>query len=114
MTDYRPMDDDSAPARLARQDHVCDRFEAAWKAGQWPCLERYLSTLPPSEQPELLGELLGLELMYRYQNGEKPELEEYHRRFPTYGELVDTVVREVWETTPRESQPALQPFEQGI
>ena len=62
MSDYLSNGEYSAPARLARQDNVCDRFEAAWKAGQRPPLERFLGKLPPSEQPELLRELLALEL----------------------------------------------------
>src|SRR5438552_11174305 len=101
MSDYPAMGNDSAPARLARQDSVCDRFEAAWQAGRRPPLEAYLGKLPPSEQPELLRELLALELAYRHQNGEKPELEEYRRRFLPHGELIDTVFNEVKQATPR-------------
>src|SRR5438128_4874555 len=114
MSDYPSVGNGSAPARLARQDSVCDRFEAAWQTGRRPRLERYLAKVPPSEQLELLRELLALELSYRYQNGEQPKLEEYQRRFPPHGEVIDTVFSEVRQATPRESKTALRPSELGI
>src|SRR6266852_1747874 len=114
MNDHPPNGNDSAPARLARQDSICDRFEAAWKAGQQPPLEGSLGKLPAAEQPELLRELLALELSYRYQNGEQPELEEYRRRFPPHGEVIDTVFSEMKQATPRESWTALRTFEPRI
>jgi serine/threonine-protein kinase len=82
MSDYLPKGKDSAPARLERQDQVCDRFETAWKAGRRPRLERYLDKVSPAEQRELLRELLALELVYRSQSGEQLDPEEYRRRFP--------------------------------
>src|SRR5262245_1377081 len=105
------MRNDSVPARLARQDNVCDRFEAAWRAGRRPRLENYLDTMSSAEQPQLLHELLMLELWYRYQNGEQPDPEEYRQRFPPHAELVDTVFSEVDQSTPRESRTGPRPLE---
>jgi hypothetical protein len=47
----------SPPAQRARRlDRLCDHFEAAWKAGRRPRLERYLSKVSPAAQPNLLRE----------------------------------------------------------
>src|SRR5690348_12819791 len=95
MRHFPPLDKHVSPARLARRvDSLCDRFEAAWKKGRRPKLECYLAHVPPAAQPELLRELLMLELEYRPQTGQKPEVEEYHGRFPEHRELIDTVFRE--------------------
>src|SRR2546421_2694093 len=114
MSDFPLVRHASAPARLARQDGVCDRFEAAWKAGRKPRLEAYLIEVPSPEQWELLRELLALELLYRHENGEKPELDEYRQRFPPHGELIETAFSEARQVTPKGSQPANQPFEPSL
>jgi tetratricopeptide (TPR) repeat protein len=64
-------------------DAVCDRFEAAWKAGQRPRLEDYLAAVPESRRLALLRELLLLEVHHRRRLGETPRLDDYWTRFPT-------------------------------
>jgi WD40 repeat protein/serine/threonine protein kinase len=77
---------------LARQvDQVCDRFEAAWKAGQRPRIEDYLGNLHEPEHPDLLRGLLVLELAYRRQAGERPTPGAYRARFPEHTELIDSL-----------------------
>jgi serine/threonine-protein kinase len=54
-------------------DHVCDCFEAAWKAwqsGEPPRIADFLGTAREPERPVLLGELIQLELHYRNERGE--------------------------------------------
>jgi tetratricopeptide (TPR) repeat protein len=63
-------------------DHACDRFEAAWKAGQRPRIEDYLALAPELERPALLHELLWLEAAYRRQAGDSLRAEEFLARFP--------------------------------
>ncbi|HUY88267.1 MAG TPA: serine/threonine-protein kinase [Pirellulales bacterium] len=46
-------------------DAVCERFEASWKRGEFPCLEDCLELAPASERHELLFELLAIEGHYR-------------------------------------------------
>src|SRR5712692_10110628 len=57
-----------ASARLS-MDAVCDRFEAAWKAGQQPRIEDFLDAAPAADRPRLLRELLALELGHRSRLG---------------------------------------------
>ncbi len=82
-----PQTDGSAAppeASLTRLgDAACDRFEAAWRAGQRPRLEEYLAAVPEPQRPALLRELLLLEIDYRRLAGERPTPEEYLARFPT-------------------------------
>jgi WD40 repeat protein len=65
-----------------RGDEACDRFEAAWKAGQRPRLEDHLAPVPDAERPALLRELLLLEIDYRRLAGEQPSVDGLLARFP--------------------------------
>jgi hypothetical protein len=44
-----------------RIDEVCDRFEAAWRAGQAPRIDDYLDQTQELDRPALRDELLALE-----------------------------------------------------
>jgi serine/threonine protein kinase len=74
-----------------RVDQVCLCFEAAYKAGQQPRLEDYLSETPQPERWVLLRELLKVELAYRRRSGDQPAPEEYESRFPDCAELIHSV-----------------------
>jgi serine/threonine protein kinase len=78
-------------SRAERVDEACDRFEGAWRAGQRPRIEEYLAAAPEPERPELLRQLLALEVELRSEEGENPTPEEYQRRFPGHAELIEAV-----------------------
>ena len=62
MSDADRVGDDPLPPTFAeRVDAACDRFEAAWKAGERPRIEEHLDGAAESERPALLGELLALQ-----------------------------------------------------
>jgi serine/threonine-protein kinase len=63
-------------------DEVCDRFEAAWKAGQRPRIEDYVEESPAPARAALLREIIPLDIEYRKRQGETPTTEEYLDRFP--------------------------------
>ena len=63
-------------------DRLCDRFEAAWAAGEQPRIEAYLAEADEAGRPALLRELLATELAIRRSTGERPDLEDYRARFP--------------------------------
>jgi tRNA A-37 threonylcarbamoyl transferase component Bud32 len=67
---------------VRRLEQACDRFEAAWKAGERPRLEDHLAAVPEPERPALLRELIPLEVDYRRLAGEQPAAEEFLARFP--------------------------------
>jgi WD40 repeat protein/serine/threonine protein kinase len=72
----------TVPAAVTRHvDQVCDRFEAACKAGQRPRIEDYLGATPELERPVLLRELLKVEVAYRQRAGENPRPDDYRQRF---------------------------------
>src|SRR5262249_39958757 len=58
-------------------------FEAAWAAGQRPDPGACLAGVPEPDHPELLRELILLEVFYRRRAGETPQPSEYTARFPT-------------------------------
>ena len=81
--------------RIARDvDEACDRFEAAWRAGDRPLIEDFLGGTTHSDRPVLLRHLLGLELDYRGGLGESPGPSEYRRRFPGHEGLIESVFAE--------------------
>jgi predicted ATPase len=61
---------------------LCDRFEAAWKAGGRPRLEDYLAGTPDGERAAVAWDLLRVETHYRRQAGEQPRLADYQDRLP--------------------------------
>ncbi len=92
MSGTDPGDDPSLPlSEIERVVATCDRFEAAWRAGQRPRAEDYLGGLPDPDRPALLRELLAMELVYRRLSGEVLEEEEFRRRFPGHDAVVDSV-----------------------
>ncbi|MGA2255237.1 MAG: bifunctional serine/threonine-protein kinase/formylglycine-generating enzyme family protein [Thermoguttaceae bacterium] len=68
--------------QVERVDRVCDQFEAAWKAGSRPRIDDFLAQVSPAAWPDLLRELLVLDLDYRRRLGESPTLEEYRMQYP--------------------------------
>jgi serine/threonine protein kinase len=89
------MNPESSPLSLEKRvDDACDRFEAAWRAGQRPRLEEYLADVPRPDQPALLRALLLLKIEFRSEEGDKPTSEEYEQRFPDHLELIKAVFAE--------------------
>src|SRR4051794_33373163 len=83
--DRPPEGNDPAAERI---DVLCDRFEAAWRSGPRPTIEATLASAPRVEPPELLRELLALEIELRRREGERPQTSEYLARFPRHRDLV--------------------------
>jgi serine/threonine-protein kinase len=69
-------------SQARRADRNCIRFEAAWKTGSRPKINEFLVDIPPAEWPDLLRELLILDLQYRRKLGESPTLEDYRAQYP--------------------------------
>src|SRR5262245_23378238 len=82
-----------SPTLVQRVDEVCDRFEAAWKAGQQPHLEDYLGDTPEPGRWVLLAELGVVVLQYRRLDGQTPALPEFQRRFPDHAERIGALFR---------------------
>jgi serine/threonine protein kinase/formylglycine-generating enzyme required for sulfatase activity len=74
-----------------RIDATCDRFEAAWTAGDATSIEGFLAGASGPSRMVLLRELLELELEFRVGVGEIPTVEEYHARFAEEAGLVDEI-----------------------
>jgi eukaryotic-like serine/threonine-protein kinase len=72
-------------------DQACDRFETAWRAGDWPCIEGYLDAVGEPCRMALLHELIKLELELRLKVGELPTAEEYRLRFPDRARAIDEI-----------------------
>jgi tetratricopeptide (TPR) repeat protein/predicted Ser/Thr protein kinase len=95
MNDLSRSEDPSLPPSLVeRIDEICDGFEAAWKAGQPPRIEDYLTNLPDAEMTVLLRQLLLLDVDYRGQQDEFPRPEDYLERFPGCADIVESVFDE--------------------
>lgn len=75
--------------RFARElDAICDRFEHAWQSGEVPSIANTLEGVPIDQQRELLGELVAIDLEYRWRSSgrHRPlELSEYLEQWPALG-----------------------------
>src|SRR5262249_54670785 len=76
-----------------RVDEVCDRFEAAWRAGRKPRIEEYVITAPQPERAALLRQLLSLEVELRRQCGEASAAAQYTPRFPAHAAIIADLFR---------------------
>jgi predicted ATPase len=61
---------------------LCDRFEAAWVAGQRPRIEDFWDSTREMQPGALLSELVLLDIHYRRLAKETPRAEDYLPRFP--------------------------------
>ncbi len=66
----------------------CAQFEAAWKAGLKPQIERFLEGVAESDRSKVVTELLALELELRRAAGDNPVADEYQARFPQYPDVI--------------------------
>ena len=83
-----------------RIDRICLEFEDRWQAKESPRIENYLGQVQDSERPQLLLELLRLEVEYRRDGFPPPNFEEYLTRFPHDS----AIVREAFEIPQDEPQ----------
>jgi hypothetical protein len=76
MEDNRETKTQNHPISSARRvEQVCDRFEAAWRRGEQPLMASFLEELDASMRPDLLHELISLEVELRREFGETPLLD---------------------------------------
>ncbi len=61
----KPPNNDSSLAARLRVDAVCDRFEAAWRAGDRPDPAAYLADVPEADRPALRDALARVDAEYR-------------------------------------------------
>jgi len=83
------LDAPLAAAQLHEIDVICDRFESACRAGDRPDLASFLSEAPAGGLALLFRDLLNLDLEFRVKHGEKPERDDYLRRFPELTDQID-------------------------
>jgi tRNA A-37 threonylcarbamoyl transferase component Bud32 len=89
------------PGQAGRLNPVCDRFEQEWRAGGRPRLEDWLALVEDGDRAALLRELLALDLHYRGLRGERPQVEEYRLRLPSYPGVVDAALAALRMATPQ-------------
>src|SRR4051812_28893192 len=85
-------------------DLACDRFEQQWREGRRPRIEAYLADYPRLDRPAFLDALLKVELWWRREHGERPTPQEYLKRFPEHGGLIDDAFGAA-EGMPRPTSP---------
>ena len=72
----------------AEIDAICDRFEAAWKAGQTPRIEEVLNDVAERARRALFRELLKVEIHWRTAAGQRPGQDAYLHRFPNFADEI--------------------------
>ena len=82
---------DLSRADLLLVDQVCDRFEAAWRAGEQPDIASFLDAVPQPARSQLFQGLLTIELEFLLAGGAGPEAATYRELFPEFAGGVDVV-----------------------
>src|SRR5438045_3879205 len=77
--------------RARRINRLCDEFEDAWRGEHRPAIEAFLAQAAADERDELLRELIGLEIEFRRRAGERPDINDYCRRFSGHTAVVESV-----------------------
>ncbi len=72
-------------------NEFADEFELAWRSGPRPAIEEYLTGVVEPRRSLLLQELLRVERELRLRAGEDPRREEYLKRLPRDGAVIDAV-----------------------
>jgi len=106
-----PFSFDTRMLPLAAQqeiDAVCIEFENAWKSGDRPCIEAFVTRLSEPLRAPLLRKLLLVELDYRWRRGDTPSAEQYRTRFPD----LESVVIAVFEQAAPAFSAGSTPFDQ--
>jgi serine/threonine protein kinase/formylglycine-generating enzyme required for sulfatase activity len=85
MSEQAPPTSDPLPSTIHA---LCDRFEAAWKAGERPRIEDWLAQVPTEHHPRVFRELLAVELWYRRRAGDTVYAEGLYARFPAFRDAV--------------------------
>ncbi|MCG6158263.1 serine/threonine-protein kinase [Rubinisphaera margarita] len=90
---------------------LCSDFELKLgSADERPRIEDYLQETAGPHRSTLLGRLILIELRYRFLSGETPELEEYAKRFPEYGERIadlEPVYRKIREEVQKATEETI-------
>jgi hypothetical protein len=92
-----------------RIDRIADRFEEAWEQGKRPALSEYLRE-GADLLPELLVELIHVELEFRLQAGEAARVEEYLTRYPELADerqAVLALIQTEWQIRRARLEPQL-------
>jgi len=85
-------------------EKIYDDFESAWSCRKRPSIDEYLSQIDEIEQATIFRELFALELIYRMQLGESPNLADYAQRFAKFYQALEEVFREVMSQTNGDQQ----------
>src|SRR5262249_33290222 len=87
-----------SPAEALQVDQACDRFEAAWRAGERPDPVTYLGAAGGAARPAPLRPVLAVGLGVRRRAGGQAAPGGHHTRLPGDGTLIDAVSREMSES----------------
>src|SRR5207253_951170 len=86
---------------------LCEDFSHEWQPVQRPDIPSYLDRVAADARGTLLRNMLLYEVERRRQEGERPQAEEYIRRFPQFSSLVRQVFLESTSSSLHsESHPA--------
>ena len=85
---YARCDGDSFYAEI---NDACDRFEAEWQSGGEPRIELFLAEAPKEARPELVRELLKLDIYYRRERGDTILPSDYES-YPEHATLVEKLL----------------------
>ncbi|MEM7312679.1 MAG: serine/threonine-protein kinase, partial [Planctomycetota bacterium] len=100
MTEFQQSDDEFLVEELI--DEICDAYESAFRAGEAPKITPLLSQVSPSNQAELLEQLL---LVHWDLSSHDPSLSEAIRQYPEHAETVRRAFTRSLKPSNKEREP---------
>jgi serine/threonine protein kinase len=82
--DNSSSNNDTSHAHQALISERCQQFESALRVGHRPPIEGFLNESSGSDREQLIVGLVAIEVHFRQEAGEHPELSEYITRFPEH------------------------------
>ncbi len=79
-------------------DRLCDRFKAAWLAGERPSLDAFLAEVPAPVRADAFRKLVALDVEYRLRDGDTPGPDDYLNRFGEFTAVIHEVLRALHAT----------------
>jgi serine/threonine protein kinase len=99
---------------LRQIEELVEQFEAAWRRGERPRVEDYVTDLPDHLRALLVQQLVPVEIELRRGHGERTTDEEFRARLPEYVDALGEVLGWTWGATGDMAAPPSASGQEGV
>jgi hypothetical protein len=99
---------------LRQIEELVEQFEVAWRRGERPRVEDYITGLPDRLRASLVQQLVPVEIELRRGQGERTTDEEFRARLPEYVDAVGEVLGWTWGARGEMAAPPSARGQEGV